>query len=104
MTVYRQEINNETLGEPALIIAADTVVVSHLGTIVEKPRSEKEHVGMLRALRDGPSHKVYTAVAVMAPLESAIAPGYALETSVEETLVVFDGSSLLAPDGSSVVE
>ena len=35
-------------------------------------------------------HKVFTAVAVMAPLESARDPGYALETTVEETTVRFD--------------
>ena len=75
-----------------MIIAADTIVASHSGDILEKPRSEKEHISMLTMLRDGPSHKVYTAVAVMAPLESANAPGYALETSVEETLVKFDSS------------
>ncbi|KAI9793993.1 MAG: hypothetical protein M1816_006618 [Peltula sp. TS41687] len=92
MTVYRQEIDNATLGEPALLIAADTVVVSHAGAIMEKPRSEQDHLAMLRTLRNGPDHKVYTAVAVMAPLESAVTPGYALETSVEETLVVFDAS------------
>lgn len=92
MTVYRQEINNEELGEPALIIAADTVVVSHLGEILEKPRNESEHISMLKTLRNGPSHKVYTAVAVMAPLESAVAPGYSMKTSVEETLVKFDPS------------
>lgn len=38
-------------------------------------------------------HKVYTAVAVLAPLESARDPGYAMETHVEETGVKFD------PDG-----
>lgn len=97
MTVYRQEIDNPTLGEPALIIAADTVVVSHAGTIMEKPRSEQEHIAMLMTLRNGPDHKVYTAVAVMAPLESAVSPGYALETSVEETVVTFDRSSLFGP-------
>lgn len=91
MQVYRQEIDSAA-GEPALIIAADTVVVSHRGAIVEKPRSEKEHVAMLRMLRDGPSHKVYTAVVAMAPLESAVSPGYALETAVDETVVYFDNA------------
>lgn len=97
MSVYRREIDNPSLGEPALIIAADTVVVSHSGTIMEKPRSEQEHIAMLRTLRNGPDHKVYTAVAVMTPLESAVTPGYALETSVEETMVIFDRSSSLSP-------
>ncbi|KAI9883416.1 MAG: hypothetical protein M1823_004812 [Watsoniomyces obsoletus] len=92
LSVYRQEVNNESADEPALLVAADTIVVSHVGAILEKPRSEKEHLAMLRTLREGPSHKVFTAVAVMTPLESAIAPGYALETSVEETVVWFDSS------------
>ncbi|KAI9752238.1 MAG: hypothetical protein M4579_005714 [Chaenotheca gracillima] len=90
LTVYRQEINNTSEGDLALIIAADTVVVSHFGDILEKPRSEREHVTMLRQLRDEGAHKVFTAVAVMAPLVSAKAPGYAMETAVEETLVRFD--------------
>ncbi|KAI9763615.1 MAG: hypothetical protein M1840_000409 [Geoglossum simile] len=88
--VYSKEINNETRGEPALIIAADTIVVSHMGEILEKPRNEREHIAMLTLLRNWPTHKVYTAVVAMTPLESAIAPGYAMETSVEETVVTFD--------------
>ncbi|TKA53263.1 hypothetical protein B0A49_11278, partial [Cryomyces minteri] len=58
--------------------------------ILEKPRSEKEHIATLKGLRDSGWHKVYTAVACMAPLESARDPGYALETHVEETAVKFD--------------
>ena len=89
--MYKQEINNEEKGEPGLIIAADTVVVdAATGTILEKPRSEAHHVAMLRALRDSGDQKVFTAVAVMAPLASARDPGYAVETAVEETLVRFD--------------
>lgn len=91
-TVYEQEINNENRGEPGLIIAADTVVVDiSTGSILEKPRSEAHHLSMLKKLRDARDHKVYTAIAVMAPLQSARDPGYALETAVEETLVRFDG-------------
>ncbi|KAK5151341.1 hypothetical protein LTR04_006617, partial [Oleoguttula sp. CCFEE 6159] len=90
MNVYSAEINNAAKGEPALIIAADTVVVSQAGQILEKPRSEKEHIATLKGLRDSGWHKVYTAVACMAPLESARDPGYALETHVEETAVKFD--------------
>lgn len=90
--VYEQEINNETLGEPALILAADTVVVDpSSGTILEKPRSEAHHMAMLRSLRDVRNHKVYTALVAMAPLASARDPGYAIETTVEETAVRFDG-------------
>ncbi len=90
MNVYKSEINNTSSGEPALVLAADTIVVSHSGDILEKPRSEKEHLAMLKALRDEGDHRVFTAVAVMAPLESARDPGYALETVVEETVVKFD--------------
>jgi predicted house-cleaning NTP pyrophosphatase (Maf/HAM1 superfamily) len=93
MAVYRKEIDNTEKGEPALIIAADTVVVGQFGEILEKPRSEVEHIGMLKMLRDTGIHKVYTAVACMAPLASAKDPGYALETHVEETTVRFDPNS-----------
>lgn len=89
-TVYAKEVNNASLGEPALVIAADTVVVSSMGQILEKPRSEAEHISMLTSLRDGGPHRVYTAVAVMSPLESARDPGYALETTIETTAVKFD--------------
>ena len=90
ISVYRREVNNEEKGEPALIIAADTIVVSHAGEILEKPRSETHHIAMLKSLRDAGAHRVYTAVACMVPLESARDPGYALETAVEETVVTFD--------------
>lgn len=89
MNVYRSEIDSAK-GEPALIIAADTVVVSISGEILEKPRSENDHFATLKKLRDEKWHKVYTAVVCMAPLESAVDPGYALETHVEETAVLFD--------------
>ncbi|KAI4099783.1 MAG: hypothetical protein LQ339_005805 [Xanthoria mediterranea] len=88
MTVYSSQIDNPD-GEPALVIAADTVVVSPRGQILEKPRSEADHIAMLKGLRDSISHKVYTAVVVMAPLSSARDPGYALESTVEETTVKF---------------
>lgn len=90
--VYEQEVNNEIKGEPALILAADTVVVDpSTGSILEKPRSEAHHMAMLRSLRDIRDHKVYTALVAMAPLASARDPGYAVETTVEETSVRFDG-------------
>lgn len=91
--VYSATIDDPK-GEPALVLAADTVVCTHLGQILEKPRSEREHVATLKMLRDGNNgwHKVYTAVVAMAPLESAVDPGYALEHHVEETAVKFDQS------------
>jgi septum formation protein len=90
LAVYKQEINNEEKGEPGLILAADTIVVSSLGEILEKPRSEAHHITMLKGLRDSGVHKVYTAVCLVAPLESARDPGYAIETATEETTVKFD--------------
>ena len=71
------------------MLAADTVVVSHLGHILEKPRSESDHIAMLKMLRSSGYHKVYTAVVAMTPLASARDPGYAMETTVEETTVRF---------------
>jgi len=129
------------------------VVVGYNGQILEKPRSEREHVEMLKALRDGGRflagtastnggggatdvegvdektlviaglgggmrgegaalgfgtapgsagsrkdnkdagwHTVFTAVAVLAPLESARDPGYLMETIFEETRVKFDAT------------
>ncbi|CBX97554.1 hypothetical protein IAQ61_001233 [Plenodomus lingam] len=88
--VYMVEIDNKERGEPAIVIAADTIIVSHDGMILEKPRSEGAHVAMLKMLRDQGQHKVMTAIAVMRPLETAVAPGYRMETHVEETSVVFD--------------
>lgn len=94
MNVYRAEIDSPK-GEPALVIAADTVVVSAQGEILEKPRNEKEHFSVLKALRNAGWHKVYTAVVCMSPLESAADPGYAIKTHCEETVVKF------APEGLS---
>lgn len=90
LAVYKQEIDNEKSGEPSLIIAADTIVVGSGGEILEKPRSEAEHMAMLKMLRDTGVHHVYTAVALMKPLASARDPGYAIETATEETTVKFD--------------
>lgn len=65
------------------------MIVTNSGRILEKPRNEKEHIGMLKMLRDQKVHKVFTAVAVLAPREDAKFPGYNLETAVEETRVYF---------------
>ena len=88
LAVYKQTIDSTP--EPKLIIAADTIVVSALGEILEKPRSEVQHIQMLKSLRDTGSHHVYTAVAMVMPLESARDPGYAIETATEQTTVKFD--------------
>jgi septum formation protein len=95
MQVYSQEILNEQKGEPALVIAADTIVVAPGGQILEKPSSMKHHVEMLKHLRDVGNHTVYTAVVCMTPLETAVPPGYKLETHVEETVVKFDRAGML---------
>lgn len=97
ITVYEREVNNADKGGPALVIAADTVVVGHFGEIMEKPTSECQHVEMLRKLRDDGPHKVLTGVACIAPLETAQEPGYALETQFEETTVRFDGDGPSTP-------
>ncbi|KAL3481991.1 Maf-like protein-domain-containing protein [Aspergillus californicus] len=90
-SVYQREILNEEKGEPALILAADTIVVeTKSGSILEKPRSEAHHLTMLKSLRDAKEHKVFTAIVAMAPLSSAKDPGYAIETAIEETNVWFD--------------
>ncbi|KAL2818387.1 Maf-like protein-domain-containing protein [Aspergillus granulosus] len=90
-SVYAREVVNEEKGEPALILAADTIVVEiKSGAILEKPRSEAHHITMLKSLRDARDHKVFTALVAMAPLSSARDPGYAVETAIEETNVRFD--------------
>lgn len=91
LNVYQATVDSPK-GEPALLIAADTVVSTQLGQILEKPRNEKDHIATLKMLRDtnGGWHKVYTAVVCIAPLESAADPGYAMESHVEETAVKFD--------------
>ena len=152
LAAYRIALDDGTGRDPGVVIAADTIVVGSGGEVLEKPRSERQHVEMLRALRDGGRmglgsaersmveaaarqvesmglgggmrgesavqrvapvrggagglggqgreaggwHKVYTAVAVCAPLESARDPGYALETTVEETGVRFAADGMFA--------
>lgn len=89
MHVYSSELDNIDLGEPAVVLAADTIVVTTSGQVLEKPRSETDHIAMLKMLRNSGFHRVYTAVVAMAPLASARHPGYATESTVEETTVRF---------------
>ncbi|KAF6226475.1 hypothetical protein HO133_009341 [Letharia lupina] len=89
MHVYSSELDNTEFGEPAVVLAADTIVVSLSGQVLEKPRSEADHIAMLKMLRNSGYHRVYTAVVAMAPLASARHPGYASESTVEETTVRF---------------
>ena len=93
--VYIREVNNHEKSEPALVIAADTIIISSKGRILEKPRSPQDHLEMLKMLRDEGAHKVATAVAVMKPLENPVDPGYAMETHVEMTNVKFDPNGML---------
>lgn len=53
LAAYREQLDHPTKGDPDLIIAADTVVVGFGGEILEKPRSERAHIDMLKALRGG---------------------------------------------------
>ncbi|RYO75968.1 hypothetical protein DL763_010882 [Monosporascus cannonballus] len=76
-------------GDPDLVIAADTVIVTRDGQLLEKPTSEAAHVRMLRHLRDTRVHRVLTAVCAVAPRADASHPGYEMRTHVEETRVWF---------------
>ena len=76
--------------EPAIIIAADTIIVSHFGAIIENPLSFADHYAMLKSLRDSEPHKVCTSITVMSPTEDGLAPGYHMESHTEETIVKFD--------------
>ncbi|KAF7902356.1 hypothetical protein EAF00_002259 [Botryotinia globosa] len=92
LSVYTHCLDNSlaSIPDPSLIIAADTVIVTNSGAILEKPRSQAEHIGMLQRLRDDRSHKVFTAIAIVAPRDDARYPGYNCENEVVETKVVFD--------------
>jgi MAF protein len=85
--LLKEQKENEP--DPAVVISADTVVVSRDGRILEKPRDRADHVRMLRHLRDTRVHSVLTAVCALAPREDAQHPGYELETHTEETKVFF---------------
>lgn len=53
---------------------------------------------MLRHLRDVKSHKVFTGVACIAPLEVPIHPGYCMRTTVEETTVYFGKADVITDE------
>ncbi|KAF6833359.1 acetylserotonin methytransferase-like protein [Colletotrichum plurivorum] len=78
-----------SIPEPDVVISADTVIVTRDGRVLEKPRSEAEHIKMLRHLRDTRMHRVVTSVCVLAPREDARSPGYEIATHTEETKVYF---------------
>lgn len=85
-SVYEAEMDKD----PGIVIAADTIIVTRDGRVLEKPRSRADHVAMLRVLRDQREHKVFTAVVAMAPKEDLTFPGYHIASHVEETTVKFD--------------
>ncbi|KAK3394339.1 hypothetical protein B0H63DRAFT_491783 [Podospora didyma] len=84
--------------DPALVIAADTVIVTRGGHVLEKPRTEAEHIRMLQHLRDTQVHRVLTAVCVVAPKQDASHPGYELGAHLEETRVHFAQADDGLPD------
>ncbi|KAK1690285.1 inosine triphosphate pyrophosphatase-like protein [Colletotrichum godetiae] len=87
-----------SIPDPDLVIAADTVIVTRDGRVLEKPRSEAEHIKMLRHLRDTRVHRVLTAVCVVAPREDARSPGYEICQHTEETKVYFAQEANGLPD------
>lgn len=87
-----------SIPDPDLVIAADTVIVTRDGRTLEKPRSEADHVRMLKHLRDTEMHSVLTAVSVLSPREDAQHPGYCITNHTEETKVYFWGEDNGLPD------
>lgn len=100
MDVYTTalEVHLKSIPDPDLVIAADTVIVTKDGRILEKPRSEADHIRMLKHLRDQRMHKVLTSIVVVAPREDARHPGYVIDTYTEETKVYFLSESEGLPD------
>ncbi|GAB1311037.1 threonyl-tRNA synthetase [Madurella fahalii] len=88
----------QQLRDPALVIAADTVIATRSGQVLEKPRSEADHVRMLKHLRDTREHRVLTGVCVLAPKADASHPGYEMAAHVEHTRVVFARADDGLPD------
>lgn len=88
----------ETPADPELVIAADTIIVTNDGRVLEKPRNEADHVRMLKHLRDQRVHKVLTAVVCVAPKADASHPGYEIAVHTEETRVYFAKENDGLPD------
>lgn len=84
--------------DPELVIAADTIILTNDGRILEKPRNEADHLGMLKHLRNTRMHRVLTAVVCMAPKADASHPGYEIAAHTEETKVFFAQESDGLPD------
>ncbi|KAK6072837.1 Maf-like protein C3G6.03c [Seiridium cupressi] len=84
--------------EPDVVIAADTIIVTREGRILEKPPNEAAHIRMLKHLRDTRFHKVLTAICCMAPKADATHPGYEIAGHIEETKVYFASERDGLPD------
>jgi len=100
LAVYQEALEKQKEGEedPAVVIAADTVIATKSQQILEKPKSEQDHIRMLTHLRDTVSHRVLTGICVLAPKHDASHPGYELATHVEETKVFFAQADDGLPD------
>ncbi|KOS17692.1 Maf-like protein [Escovopsis weberi] len=100
LDVYSSSLDTHlaSIPDPDCVIAADTIIVTRDGRILEKPRSEHDHVRMLKHLRDTRMHRVLTSVTVLAPREDARHPGYEIQTHTEETKVYFWGEDNGLPD------
>ncbi|KAK0730407.1 hypothetical protein B0H67DRAFT_596544 [Lasiosphaeris hirsuta] len=84
--------------DPALVIAADTVIATRSGQVLEKPRNEADHLRTLCHLRDTRVHRVLTAVYALAPKADASHPGYEIAGHTEETKVYFAAADDGLPD------
>ena len=78
MAVYTLCADEEP--EVKLVIGADTIVVASDGEILEKPKSGKDHIRMLRKLRDQKVHSVMTAICCVSPFREPVHPGYSIRT------------------------
>jgi MAF protein len=102
LSVYQAALaaqeKNPSQEDPAVIIAADTIIVTRDGAILEKPRSEADHKHMLKRLRETRMHRVLTAICVVAPKSDATYPGYEIAAHTEETRVFFAPEQEGLPD------
>ena len=83
------EVYERCSGQCDLLIAADTIVVSEEGVIVEKPRDAADAVRMLAAL-SGRTHTVITAVVLVKPAARLAAQPHvtaAATTAIEQPVV-----------------
>ncbi|KAI1338359.1 hypothetical protein F5Y15DRAFT_407675 [Xylariaceae sp. FL0016] len=97
-TAAQKALDVPEKGDPDLVVAADTVIVTRDGAVLEKPGSEAQHKRMLRHLRDTRVHRVLTAVCAVAPKADASHPGYEMASHVEETKVWFAREADGLPD------